>query len=80
VNEAALRRRPCLLGAAWWRVPARLESSRLPNKVMADIGGQPKCCRRVLERLAANVPTGGSGGALHRRACAAGAEAWGFPF
>ena len=30
-------------------VPARLESSRLPGKVMADIGGQPML-RRVLER------------------------------
>lgn len=30
-------------------VPARLESSRLPGKVMADIGGQPMI-RRVLDR------------------------------
>jgi 3-deoxy-manno-octulosonate cytidylyltransferase (CMP-KDO synthetase) len=30
-------------------VPARLESSRLPGKVMADIGGQPML-RRVLDR------------------------------
>lgn len=30
-------------------VPARLESARLPGKVMADIGGQPML-RRVLER------------------------------
>jgi len=30
-------------------VPARLESSRLPGKVMADIGGKPML-RRVLER------------------------------
>lgn len=30
-------------------VPARLESSRLPGKVMADIGGRPML-RRVLER------------------------------
>ena len=30
-------------------VPARLQSSRLPNKVMADIGGQPMI-QRVLER------------------------------
>lgn len=30
-------------------VPARLESSRLPNKVLADIGGRPML-RRVLER------------------------------
>ena len=30
-------------------VPARLESSRLPNKVLADIGGKPMI-QRVLER------------------------------
>lgn len=30
-------------------VPARLQSSRLPNKVMADIGGKPMI-QRVLER------------------------------
>lgn len=30
-------------------VPARLESSRLPNKVVADIGGKPML-QRVLER------------------------------
>ena len=28
-------------------IPARLESSRLPNKLLADIGGQPMI-RRVL--------------------------------
>ena len=32
-------------------VPARLESARLPGKVMADIGGQPML-RRVLDRCA----------------------------
>jgi 3-deoxy-manno-octulosonate cytidylyltransferase (CMP-KDO synthetase) len=32
-------------------VPARLESSRLPGKVMADIGGRPML-QRVLERCA----------------------------
>ena len=30
-------------------VPARLQSSRLPNKLLADIGGQPMI-QRVLER------------------------------
>ncbi|MEB3166624.1 MAG: 3-deoxy-manno-octulosonate cytidylyltransferase [Cyanobacteriota bacterium] len=59
-------------------VPARLESSRLPNKVMADIGGRPML-QRVLERCA-----------LARRPAAvvlctdseeliARASAWGFP-
>ena len=32
-------------------VPARLESSRLPGKVMADVGGKPML-QRVLERCA----------------------------
>ena len=32
-------------------VPARLASSRLPDKVLADIGGQPMI-QRVLERCA----------------------------
>jgi 3-deoxy-manno-octulosonate cytidylyltransferase (CMP-KDO synthetase) len=32
-------------------VPARLESSRLPGKVLADIGGKPMI-QRVLERCA----------------------------
>ena len=35
---------PCIVA-----VPARLESSRLPGKVMADIGGNPML-QRVLER------------------------------
>ena len=30
-------------------VPARLQSSRLPNKVLAEIGGQPMI-KRVLQR------------------------------
>ncbi|MEC7382132.1 MAG: manno-octulosonate cytidylyltransferase [Cyanobacteriota bacterium] len=38
-------------------VPARLESSRLPNKVLADIGGMPML-QRVLERCSqAHGPT-----------------------
>ena len=32
-------------------VPARLESSRLPRKVLADIGGKPML-QRVLEQCA----------------------------
>jgi 3-deoxy-manno-octulosonate cytidylyltransferase (CMP-KDO synthetase) len=35
---------PCVVA-----VPARLESSRLPGKVLADIGGKPML-QRVLER------------------------------
>ena len=34
----------CILG-----IPARLDSSRLPNKILADINGQPMI-KRVLER------------------------------
>jgi len=65
-----------------WRflvaVPARLESSRLPNKVMADIGGQPML-RRVLEscrrsRRAAAVVLCTDSALLRREA-----GAWGFP-
>lgn len=37
-------------------VPARLASSRLPNKVLAEIGGQPML-QRVLERCAAAEAT-----------------------
>jgi 3-deoxy-manno-octulosonate cytidylyltransferase (CMP-KDO synthetase) len=59
-------------------VPARLESSRLPGKVLADIGGKPML-QRVLERCA-----------LAHRPCAVvlctdsdelmrAAESWGFP-
>jgi len=68
--------------AAPWRclvaVPARLESSRLPNKVMADIGGQPmlrrvlECCRR--SRRAAAVVLCTDSDLLRREA-----GAWGFP-
>jgi 3-deoxy-manno-octulosonate cytidylyltransferase (CMP-KDO synthetase) len=59
-------------------VPARLASSRLPGKVMADIGGKPML-RHVLERcrqargVAAVFACSDSPGVLE--ACAA----WGFP-
>jgi 3-deoxy-manno-octulosonate cytidylyltransferase (CMP-KDO synthetase) len=59
-------------------VPARLESSRLPNKVMADIGGRPML-QRVLERCglarrpAAVVLCTDSEALIER------AAAWGFP-
>ena len=55
-------------------VPARLESARLPGKVMADIGGQPML-RRVLERCAQakgvallRTPTGFAAGQVSRNA------------
>ncbi len=59
-------------------VPARLESSRLPSKVLADIGGKPMI-QRVLERCAlarrpAAVVLCTDSGDLLRAA-----EAWGFP-
>jgi 3-deoxy-manno-octulosonate cytidylyltransferase (CMP-KDO synthetase) len=59
-------------------VPARLESSRLPGKVMADIGGRPML-QRVLERCgrtrrAAAVVLCTDSEELRRSA-----EGWGFP-
>jgi 3-deoxy-manno-octulosonate cytidylyltransferase (CMP-KDO synthetase) len=59
-------------------VPARLASSRLPGKVMADIGGQPML-RRVLERCRQ------ARGVAAVLACSDSAEVleaaadWGFP-
>ncbi|MCP9849557.1 3-deoxy-manno-octulosonate cytidylyltransferase [Cyanobium sp. Morenito 9A2] len=59
-------------------VPARLESSRLPNKVMADIGGRPmlqrvlECCRAARRPAAVVLCTDSD---RLRRA----AEDWGFP-
>ncbi|WP_216901874.1 3-deoxy-manno-octulosonate cytidylyltransferase [Synechococcus sp. CCY 9618] len=59
-------------------VPARLESSRLPGKVMADIGGRPML-RRVLERCrlarTARVVVLCTDGEALRQA----ATGWGFP-
>ncbi len=69
-------------GAPSWRcvvaVPARLESSRLPDKVIADIGGTPML-RRVLERCrSASRPVAvvlcTDSEALHQAAVG-----WGFP-
>ena len=59
-------------------VPARLESSRLPGKVLADIGGKPML-QRVLERCAlaqrpAAVVLCTDSDELMRAA-----ESWGFP-
>lgn len=59
-------------------VPARLESSRLPNKVMADIGGRPmlqrvlECCRGARRPAAVVLCTDSD---RLRQA----AEDWGFP-
>ena len=78
MNEADLQQET----AAPWRclvaVPARLESSRLPNKVMADIGGQPmlrrvlECCRR--SRRASAVVLCTDSDLLRQEA-----GGWGFP-
>lgn len=78
MNEADLQQET----AAPWRylvaVPARLESSRLPNKVMAEIGGQPmlrrvlECCRQ--SRRAAAVVLCTDSDLLRQEA-----EGWGFP-
>lgn len=72
-DEEAGRPWRCLVA-----VPARLESSRLPNKVMADIGGQPmlrrvlECCRR--SRRAASVVLCTDSDLLRQEA-----GTWGFP-
>ena len=59
-------------------VPARLKSSRLPNKVLADIGGQPMI-QRVLERC--RQATGVNAVVLCTDSCQLQqlAEGWGFP-
>lgn len=58
-------------------VPARLESSRLPGKVLADIGGQPML-RRVLEGCArATIPAAVVLCTDSEDLCQS-AEAWGF--
>lgn len=91
LNPGGLQVAPALqeqaIGSAQWigvsmrflvAVPARLDSARLPGKVMADIGGRPMV-QRVLERCA-----------LARRPAAVvlcadspslveAAETWGFP-
>jgi len=78
VNEADLQQEAVSPWRCLVAVPARLESSRLPNKVMADIGGQPML-RRVLERCrqsrrAAAVVLCTDSDLLRQEA-----EAWGFP-
>lgn len=78
MNEADLQQEAAAPWTSLVAVPARLESSRLPNKVMADIGGQPML-RRVLEccrssRRAAEVVLCTDSDLLRREA-----DAWGFP-
>ncbi|MEB3316934.1 MAG: 3-deoxy-manno-octulosonate cytidylyltransferase [Cyanobacteriota bacterium] len=59
-------------------VPARLDSSRLPGKVMADIGGRPML-RRVLERCALARRPVAVVLCTDSSALIEAAEAWGFP-
>jgi 3-deoxy-manno-octulosonate cytidylyltransferase (CMP-KDO synthetase) len=79
--------RPVLHGASMatgtpWRflvaVPARLESSRLPNKVMADIGGLPML-ERVLRRCAGARRPAAVVLCTDNEALQSAAEGWGFP-
>ena len=59
-------------------VPARLESARLPRKVMADVGGRPML-RRVLERSARNTCGAPVVLCTDSEELRRAAEAWGFP-
>ena len=59
-------------------VPARLESSRLPNKVMADIGGQPMLQRVLLRCSQARRPAAVVL-CTDSEVLRAAAEGWGFP-
>jgi 3-deoxy-manno-octulosonate cytidylyltransferase (CMP-KDO synthetase) len=59
-------------------VPARLASSRLPNKVLADIGGQPMI-QRVLERCAEAAGPVSVVLCTDSERLRALAEEWGFP-
>jgi 3-deoxy-manno-octulosonate cytidylyltransferase (CMP-KDO synthetase) len=59
-------------------VPARLDSSRLPGKVMADIGGRPML-RRVLERCALARRPAAVVLCTDSPALLEAAESWGFP-
>jgi len=58
-------------------VPARLESSRLPGKVMADIGGTPML-RRVLERCGRSRAAEAVVLCTDSEELATAARAWGF--
>ena len=59
-------------------VPARLQSSRLPNKVLADIGGQPMI-QRVLERCRQARSVEAVVLCTDSSELQARAEGWGFP-
>lgn len=59
-------------------VPARLQSSRLPNKVLADIGGQPMI-QRVLERCRQSRSVEAVVLCTDSAELKAKAEGWGFP-
>ena len=59
-------------------VPARLDSSRLPGKVMADIGGRPML-RRVLERCARARRPAAVVLCTDSPALLEAADTWGFP-
>jgi len=59
-------------------VPARLQSSRLPNKVLADIGGQPMI-QRVLERCRQARSVEAVVLCTDSAELKAQAEGWGFP-
>ena len=59
-------------------VPARLESARLPGKVLADIAGQPML-RRVLERCRQARGVAAVVVCTDSDPVRAGAESWGYP-
>ena len=59
-------------------VPARLQSSRLPNKVLAEIGGKPMI-QRVLERCRESTAVDTVVLCTDSQELQQRAEAWGFP-
>ena len=59
-------------------VPARLQSSRLPNKVLADIGGKPMI-QRVLERCRESTAVDTVVLCTDSQELQQRASAWGFP-
>ena len=59
-------------------VPARLQSSRLPNKVLADIGGKPMI-QRVLERCRESTAVDTVVLCTDSQELQQRAAAWGFP-